>query len=181
MLKKTITTTDWDDNPQTIDLWFNITTDELAENLDIEDQFQEFQKVVNKPQEEMTNAEKVMFLNLVKRMLSIAYGERDGDAFDKDDGNAYKRWRKHWSYSGLLDHFLQHPTELDSFLTEIMPKVLREQIAKLEPSEKDKLQEKFKERMQSNAVSVQLIEPAPRVENLDIDEFRAWKARQNQQ
>jgi len=132
MIKETVQYTDYNDVNRTEVLYFNINQSELMDNLDLRDQLEKIQASLEGPERELTTDEVQQILNLVKRMMRLAYGVRseDGLTFDKDEDGENKIWKR-FKNSAVYDAFLmslfKNPEKAFQFLVSVMPKDLMEQ------------------------------------------------------
>lgn len=134
MLKKTVNYEDWDGNPQSEVLYFNLSKSDIADNLELSEEL----TAVGKMLEGRDGSERVLtipevksVLHIIKKLVKISYGKRsaDGKQFVKSD-EAWDEFR----WSGAYDHFLislfEDPSRATEFLQAIVPKDLREQAEK---------------------------------------------------
>jgi len=131
MLKETVQYEDYNGVNRTETLYFNINQSELMENLSLSDDLEKIQASLEGPERQLTTDEVQQILNLVKRMMRLAYGIRseDGLSFDKDDEGENKIWRQ-FKNSAVYDAFImslfQNPEKAFEFLVNCMPKSLME-------------------------------------------------------
>ena len=132
MIKETVQYTDYNDVNRTEVLYFNISQSELMDNLNLRDDLEKIQSSLEGPQRQLTTDEVQQILNLVKRMMRLAYGVRseDGLTFTKDDEGENTIW-KAFKNSAVYDAFImslfKNPEKAFEFLVAVMPKDLMEQ------------------------------------------------------
>lgn len=85
MLKQEITYKDFDGNPQTEMLYFNLSKTEMVDLLDLQPRLEKWLKITQGEQRNLTTAEVQDLLGIIKLLIEKSYGERS------DDG---KRFRK---------------------------------------------------------------------------------------
>lgn len=125
MLKQEHEFVDFNDQKQTITLWFNLTKSELTENLDLEKEIKEIQETFQGDRRELTPDEIRKMLYFVKRLIKISYGERS------EDGLKFKKNESVWDdffYSAAYESFLwdlfQDTDRLLAFFVGIFPQDL---------------------------------------------------------
>jgi hypothetical protein len=85
VLKQEITYKDFDGNPQTEMLYFNLSKTEMVDLLDLQPRLEKWLKITQGEQRNLTTAEVQDLLGIIKLLIEKSYGERS------DDG---KRFRK---------------------------------------------------------------------------------------
>ena len=132
MLKKTITYTDYDDVERTETFYFNISESELTEmQLSTEGGLAErLQKMVDA--QDVPSVTKVF-----KEIILKAYGEKsaDGKYFRKSEAisNAFLSTE---AYNKLYMVLLQDPDKLAEFINGLLPKSVRDEVAKAQSERK---------------------------------------------
>lgn len=132
MLKKTITYTDYDDVERTETFYFNISESELTEmQLSTEGGLAErLQKMVDA--QDVPSVTKVF-----KDIILKAYGEKsaDGKYFRKSEAisNAFLSTE---AYNKLYMELLQDPDKLAEFINGLLPKSVRDEVAKAQSERK---------------------------------------------
>jgi hypothetical protein len=197
MLKETVNYTDFNGNPKSEDVYFNITRAELSENLKLVERLETLQVTFGGPERvELTTEQVEEMLNLVKDFVKLSYGERSGDGrrFIKDEPPGSGHIWVEFKQSAVFDEFLmglfKDPEKILSFIMGILPADWAER-AKAElanqpvrPQPQDRLQKQTREREatvtelpQTTSVPV-----APRVVETpeDFEAFLAWKRQQEQ-
>lgn len=131
MIKKEVKYTDFDGNPQSETLHFHITKADLLDNLDIRDEFDEFLKVSQGKERDLTEDEVRLLISIVRRVVKIAYGVRSAD------GKQFRKSEELWEdfrYSAAHDDFLfslfDNPESAIEFLNGVFPSDLMAQAAK---------------------------------------------------
>lgn len=133
MIKKTVTYTDLDGVQVTEDLFFNISKEDLADNIDMRHEIPEMQKefelLISKDDDDSKIDAGQLMRKLIKRFLRIGYGVREGRAFVKDEEGEDKIWKQFRfspAYDALLWEFYQDGDAALEFLNGLMPKELKE-------------------------------------------------------
>ena len=129
MLKHTQQYTDFDGKSQVVDLYFNITKFEFAENLELIDQLKSLEDLYAGPERELTTAEKQLFVNLVKAVIKLGYGIRDGVHFRKD--GAFEDFNATAAYSDFMWEMFQDVNKMWGFLNGMMPQEVRDEAERL--------------------------------------------------
>lgn len=132
MLKKTITYTDYNDVERTETFYFNISESELTEmQLSTEGGLAErLQKMIDA--QDVPSVTKVF-----KDIILKAYGEKsaDGKYFRKSEeiSNAFVATE---AYNKLYMELLQDPDKLAEFINGLLPKSVRDEVAKAQAERK---------------------------------------------
>lgn len=132
MLKKTITYTDYNDVERTETFYFNISESELTEmQLSTEGGLAErLQKMIDS--QDVPSVTKVF-----KDIILKAYGEKsaDGKYFRKSEeiSNAFVATE---AYNKLYMELLQDPDKLAEFINGLLPKSVRDEVAKAQAERK---------------------------------------------
>lgn len=132
MLKKTITYTDYNDVERTETFYFNISESELTEmQLSTEGGLAErLQKMIDS--QDVPSVTKVF-----KDIILKAYGEKsaDGKYFRKSEeiSNAFVATE---AYNKLYMELLQDPDKLAEFINGLLPKSIRDEVAKAQAERK---------------------------------------------
>lgn len=129
MLKHTFTYTDYNDQQQTEDLYFNITKTELADHLDLKDQIEKLADRFSGPERNLTVPEITEILNLVKTFMKISYGVKsdDGKRFVKGD-QVWEEFTQTAAYDQFLFSLFENAEKAITFLLEVVPQDLRTQV-----------------------------------------------------
>lgn len=127
MLKQNVAYTDFDDNESVETLYFNLTKTELADNLDLKEEFEALEKdFTGDGTRELEAHEVRKILELVKKLMRLSYGVRsaDGKRFIKTE----EQWTE-FTQTAVYDKFLfslfEDPGNSMAFITGIIPKDLR--------------------------------------------------------
>lgn len=129
MFHDSVTYTDWDDNVQTEDLWFNITKSDLAGDLSLIERVQEMEKNLKGPERQLTTPEVQEILDLVKTFMALAYGVRDGKHFRKSP-QIWEDFKSTAAYDEYLFGLFQDPGKAFGFILNALPKELRQEAKK---------------------------------------------------
>jgi hypothetical protein len=129
MLKQTIEYTDFDENPVTETLYFNVTKTELSENLHLKDEIDEIQQMLGGEERELTPDEIQTVLNMVKKLMKLSYGIRsdDGKRFIKGD-QIWEEFTQTAAYDAFLFSLFEKPENAVSFMFGIIPADLRAEV-----------------------------------------------------
>lgn len=123
MIKKTITYQTYTGRERTEDLWFHATKAELFDHLDLTEELEELSANLSGTEKrDLSKAEIMQILKLVKRLVRISYGRRsdDGEKFYKTE-EAWQDFAATPAYDALLMGLFENPEEAISFMTGIMP------------------------------------------------------------
>lgn len=120
MIKKTVSYSDWDGKTRTRDLYFHIGKMELLDNMDIKDEIEAFQATISGEQRDLNQDEIRTILDIFKRFVKMAYGEREGDDFLKSEA-IWDRFKSSMAYDELLWGLIKNPEEGFDFLVKVMP------------------------------------------------------------
>lgn len=132
MLKQTITYTNFDGEQETETLWFNLSRSRLMENIHIEDELKEISKIFEGPEDkQLTRDEVQRVLEMVKTMMSLAYGERssDGKRFNQNP-EVWENFKQTAAYEAYLWSLFQDPEMANKFITGIVPTAMLEEAKK---------------------------------------------------
>lgn len=124
MLKQTVSYTDWDGNPQTEDLYFNLSKSEIAENIGLEDRLTEMQAKLSGDERDLTKEEIRDILGLVRDFVRMSYGKRDGNRFLKTE-EVWEDFRYGPAYDEFLFGLFQDPLKAMQFLLGVIPQDIR--------------------------------------------------------
>lgn len=127
MLKKTVVYTDFNDQTQTEDLYFNVMESEILDNLDLEVDLERVTKLVSGEKRELVPDEIRIIVDLVKRFMKLAYGVRS------EDGRKFRKSEEIWqdfvsgaAYDAFLMSLFKDAEKAWEFLAGVMPKEIRE-------------------------------------------------------
>lgn len=128
MFKDSVTYTDFNDDPHTEVLWFNITKTDILGKLALIDRAEAIEKNLRGPQRELTTPEKQEILDVVKEFMQLAYGKKsaDGRHFRKST-EIWEDFRWSAAYDAYLLSLFMDENKSFVFITSVMPKDLREQ------------------------------------------------------
>ena len=135
VLKQTVHYLDFNDQPQTEDLYFHLTRSDVMENLlPMLPRLEAFQaKAMAAGDRNLTPEEVLEFLQILKVFIGDSYGIRDEDGkhFRKkiNGVNVYDDFRDSAAYDAFLMSLFEDLEKANKFLTGILPKSLLEQIA----------------------------------------------------
>lgn len=127
MLKKTISFEDFDENPATETLYFNITKTEISEHLDLINEFEKLKKLFDGDERVLVMAEVQIILDFVKILMKLSYGIRseDGKSFSKSD-EIWTKFTQTAAYDAFTFSLFENPEEANAFMIGIFPKNLLE-------------------------------------------------------
>lgn len=128
MIKKTIQYEDFDGNMQEETAWFHLSKSRLLENIDLKDELEEIKTQILDEDHDLTTGEILKVLNMVKRIMQLAYGVRseDGKKFNQDP-KLWEEFSQTAAYDSLLYSMFQNEEDAFKFITEILPKSVREE------------------------------------------------------
>lgn len=127
MLKETISYTDYDDQPQSKTLHFNISKVELADNLDMQEELQSFQDIFEGPEHQLTVEEVKRLLEMIKKLIKLSYGVREGDRFIKNE-RVWNEFTETAAYDAFMMSMFEDPTKAVRWMIGIIPKDIRDKI-----------------------------------------------------
>jgi hypothetical protein len=130
MFKKTIEYKNWDDELETVILWFNLSKSELGENLNLLTEFESLQAVLSIPHTLSVDETQTVF-DFVKRLTRLSYGVRpDSKHFDKSDA-IWDEFVSLGQYDafiwGLFESTNKGGNDANDFMMAIFPEDLTEQ------------------------------------------------------
>lgn len=130
MLKQLITYKNFDDETVEKVLHFNLTKTELAEyNVDLEAELQGILdriQEIEKNKDEATTSDMRRLLELVKTLMRMAYGVRDGERFIKTP-ELWTEFTQTAAYDAFLMSLFENEEKAVAFMLGIMPADLREE------------------------------------------------------
>jgi hypothetical protein len=131
MISKTVVFKNYNDEERTKTLYFHISKVQLADNLDLEDEFGRAALMISGEKRELTKEEVQEILTLIKRLIKLGYGERseDGEHFRKSE-QIYADFHDSAAYDALLWEMFTHPEDAVAFMTAILPSDLVEKAKK---------------------------------------------------
>lgn len=123
MLKRTITYTDYDGKPRSVDAYFNMNKSELTKWL-LTDSDYTLDKKISRLFEER-NAKEIM--NTFEELLDASYGVKslDGDRFEKSP-EILQKFKSTLAYDTIFMELVTDAKKAAEFLSAIMPKDLGE-------------------------------------------------------
>ena len=127
MLKEIVTYTNFDDERETEELYFNLSKTELTTQFDLLDELKAMQEeIFTGKQRELTTAEVKRVLELVKTIMRLSYGVRS------EDGKRFRKSPELWqefTETAAYDEFLFSLFTVDgkalAFITGIIPQDVR--------------------------------------------------------
>lgn len=183
MLKQTVSYTDFDDNEAIETLYFNLTKSELADNIHLEDELKNLQKMFEEEKRSVTTAEIKRILELVKTFMRLSHGVRssDGKRFIKTP-EQWTEFTQTAAYDAFLFSLFEYPEKAVTFMTGILPADMRgkaqaaadQQMAAVMGSN---VSEKAETKTYPSVVSTPLAKPEvvdaekPKVSNEDIKAY----------
>lgn len=127
MLKRTVTYTDFNDVERTEDLYFNLSRTEAMDFLDLEPRIKAWQEKVGSTPRELSNAEVLEMLAILKEVVAQTYGVRseDGKKFSKSP-EIFRDFKDSAAYDELLWGLMTDPAIAAEFIIGLTPKGLPE-------------------------------------------------------
>lgn len=131
MLKQTVTYTDYNDEKQTEDLYFNLTKTEMMDLLDLLPRMEAFTASTAGQERDMTPAEIKEMLAIIKQLIEKAYGVRsaDGKHFRKSE-EIFNDFAQSAVYDAFVFNLFEDLNNANNFMVGIMPKDLLAQVQK---------------------------------------------------
>lgn len=123
MIRETITYTDYSDTERTKTFNFNLSKLEIVENEDLAEGFEELVKALTdekRTEQNLTEEEGRSVFRLVRRMVELSYGEREGEYFRKSP-QILQNFIDSGAYEAFLFHTFQVPERALAFMTELIP------------------------------------------------------------
>lgn len=123
MLKKTIIYTDYNNEKQQEDLYFNLTRTEIIDLIDLQPRLEAWQKMLSGEERDLTTEEVRELLSLIKLLIEKSYGVRseDGRRFMKSD-DLFTEFKQTAVYDEFVfGLFRNGGTAAIEFLTGIVP------------------------------------------------------------
>lgn len=124
MLKKTVTFQDFDGAVVSEDLYFNISIDEMLENIYLQDRAQEMSVWYEEAEakgEDLTQEQKVQVLNIIKEFMKLGYGVRDGNKHRKSE-EYWQDFLDSLAYDAfLMSLFTSGEAQMADFLFHLLP------------------------------------------------------------
>lgn len=136
MYKKTVTYEElFSGRTVTRDFYFHTTQIRMARNLDIKDDLEAFEAKIAGEERDLTTAEKLEMLSLIERLVKITYGVRgEGEKFIQSD-EVYEELVDTPAYDAIILSIFETDASAMEFMTQVMPKSVRDEIAKTMPKE----------------------------------------------
>jgi hypothetical protein len=135
MYKQFIEYDDLDDNRQTATLFFHLRRTELVDaeggfKLEVlEKRVEDFQRdVIGRESSEMSVPEVREFLDIIKTLVRLAYGKREGQRFIKNQ-ELWDEFVETGRYDGLIWWLFDKPERANDFLINVWPKQVRDQLS----------------------------------------------------
>lgn len=128
MLKQVVQYEDYNGVSRTEELYFNITRMEFIDNIDLEQEIRKIDSMSEGDKRELVPQEIKLILNLVKRLIKMAYGVRS------EDGRHFRKNNEVWddfvdsaAYDAFLEGLFLEPNKALDFMTGILPKDIRDE------------------------------------------------------
>lgn len=162
MLKQVVTYTDFNDQPQTKELYFHISKARILDNLVLIEEFQNLANSLSGPERELSTEEKQNIIKLVKSFMKLSYGVRsaDGQSFRQRD-ELWDEFADSAAYDEFLVSLFLEPSRAMEFIMGVMPAEYRGQIA-----------EQIQEKAAETEVPSEPLDVAPTPE--ETPEVPAW-------
>jgi hypothetical protein len=129
MLKETIQYTNFDGQNVTGTLHFNITKSDLLDRLDLMDDVEAVRDAIQGEERELSRAEIKLVLDVVKKIMKLAYGERS------EDGKYFRKTEQIWEdftstavYDAFIMSLFEKPEKAADFIVAAMPNDLVAQV-----------------------------------------------------
>lgn len=130
MFKQTVNYTDFDGNPQTEILHFNLTKTELMDNLEFKTKLERVRERISGVERDLTVEEIREILDVVKFLMKASYGIRseDGKRFIKNE-QVWTEFTQTAAYDEAIFTMFKTPEKAVAFMQGIVPKDLADQVA----------------------------------------------------
>lgn len=129
MLKDQVTYKNFDNETVTKELHFHISKMKLVDNIHLKDEFEKIQNQIAGPERELTTDEIKMIVEMVKSLLRLAYGVRDGDEFIQDE-ETWLRFTRTAAYDEyMMKLFSDGGRGAMEFMLAVLPEDLRSDVA----------------------------------------------------
>ena len=127
MLKQTISYTDYNDQPKTVDLYFNLTKIEATDLFDLLPKMQHFVDITQGAQRDLTMEETKGMLEIIKALIQLSYGKRsdDGELFEKTP-EIFNNFKSSAAYDEFVFGLFEDVEVLNNFVAGVMPRGLIE-------------------------------------------------------
>lgn len=147
MIKKTIDFIDFEKNPGTADLWFNLTKEDFTGHMILMEEWKDLAELIQGAERDLTSEEVQQILDLIKQLVRLSYGVR----YTRQDGRIGFRKTEAdlndflWGpeYSAFIMSLFENPEEGVNFIVEVMPDELQDELNK-EVAKAEKALEKKK-------------------------------------
>lgn len=129
MLTETVQFTDFNGKNTTENLYFNITKADLLDNITLMDDVEIVRDALKGEERELKRAEIKLVLDVVKKIMKLAYGERS------EDGRFFRKNEQIWddftstaAYDAFIMSLFENPEKAAQFIVSSMPSDLVEQV-----------------------------------------------------
>jgi DNA-directed RNA polymerase subunit F len=126
MLKQTVSYIDYNNEPVTETLYFNISKAELADNLHLQKRFEELESMFRGERRNLTPDEVREILDLVKLFIQLSYGVRSEDGKQFRKRGVFEDFQDSAAYDEFLFSLFSDPEKAVAFLLGVLPNDLRE-------------------------------------------------------
>lgn len=121
MLKQDVKYINYDGEEATKTLWFHVTRSKLIENMELETELTEISSWFEGGKErDLTPEEIRRVLNVVKKIIEMSYGERNGDEFD-DSPELHAKFKRTAVYEAFLWSLFEDPRRANDFMQGVLP------------------------------------------------------------
>lgn len=136
MLTDIVSYEDFDGNPHTETLYFNLSKTDVAANLDLVDDFQAMMDIFSEDQRDLTTPEKQKVLDLIVRVMSLSYGIRkDSNHFEKSP-ELWVEFKQSAAYDSYLWSLFENIEKANLFILGVLPsKIVEEAKRQVESGE----------------------------------------------
>lgn len=141
MIKKIINYTNYKGEPRVKEAYFHISKLDMMDNIDIREEIEDIQLELElAPEGDLNEKQTFRMINMVKRLIEIAYGERseDGESFVKSK-ESLEKFTSSPAYEELIFSVFQNPEVADEFIIGLMPPDLvkeAEESQRLQPQDR---------------------------------------------
>lgn len=111
-------------------VYFHLTKTRAMRNLDIKDDLESFQSRIAGEERELTTREKQDAFALIERLVKVSYGIRDESGEWRQSDDIYNDFVDTPLYDAVIFSIFESTQSMSEFMTGIMPRDVREQMAK---------------------------------------------------
>lgn len=128
MIKQTIQYTDFNGEPASETVYFNLSKADMTDHLDFMDDYKELEQIFAGEVKELTRGDTMLLLKFIKSIMKLSYGVKsaDGKRFQKSE-ELWNEFTETAAYDAFLFSLFSEPEKANDFLMNVFPKDLLEQ------------------------------------------------------